>query len=44
MAHLHPDVRLERELSDVTLLFRKLGLILANFDRLAVIDPRPAYS
>jgi hypothetical protein len=44
MAHLHPDVRLERELSDVSLLFAKLTLILAHFDRLTEANPRPTYS
>jgi hypothetical protein len=44
MAHLHPDVRLERELSDVSLLFRKVALILAHFERLSATDPRPAYA
>jgi hypothetical protein len=44
MAHLHPDLRLERELSDVSLLFAKLTLILDHIDRLIEADPRPTYS
>jgi hypothetical protein len=44
LAHLDPDDRLERELSDVTMLFRKLSLILAYFDRLAAANPLPSYA
>jgi hypothetical protein len=44
LGHLDPDERLERELSDVTLLFRKLSLILAFFDRLSAGNPRPSYA
>jgi hypothetical protein len=44
LAHLDPDERLERELSDVTLLFRKVSLILAFFDRLSAANPRPSYA
>jgi hypothetical protein len=44
LAHLDPDDRLERELSDVTILFRKLSLILAYFDRLAAANPLPSYA
>jgi len=44
LAHLDPDKRLERELSDVTLLFRKLALILVYFDRLAAANPLPSYA
>ncbi len=44
LAHLDPDDRLDRELSDVTLLFRKLSLILACFDRLTVANPLPSYA
>jgi hypothetical protein len=44
LAHLHPDERLERELSDVTLLFRKVSLILAHFDQLSAVNPRPSYA
>lgn len=43
-AHLDPDERLERELSDVTLLFRKVALILQHFDHLSTINPRPSYA
>jgi hypothetical protein len=44
LAHLDPDERLERELSDVTMLFRKLSLILAYFDRLTSANPLPSYA
>jgi hypothetical protein len=44
LAHLDPDERLERELSDVTMLFRKISLILVYFDRLAVANPFPSYA
>lgn len=44
LAHLDPDERLDRELSDVTLLFRKISLILAHFDRLTVANPAPSYA
>jgi hypothetical protein len=44
LGHLDPDERLERELSDVTMLFRKLSLILAYFDRLAAANPLPSYA
>jgi len=44
LGHLDPDERLERELSDVTMLFRKLSLILANFERLTVANPLPSYA
>ena len=44
LVHLDPDERLERELGDVTLLFRKLSLILAFFDRLSATNPRPSYA
>ena len=44
LAHLDPNERLERELSDVTVLFRKLSLILAHFDRLAAVNPLPSYA
>jgi hypothetical protein len=44
LAHLDPDERLARELSDVTLLFRKLSLILAYFDRLTAANPLPSYA
>jgi hypothetical protein len=43
-AHLDPDERLERELSDVTLLFRKVALILLHFDHLSTVNPRPSYA
>jgi hypothetical protein len=44
LGHLDPDERLERELSDVTLLFRKVSLILTFFDRLSADNPRPSYA
>jgi hypothetical protein len=44
LAHLDPDDRLERELSDVTMLFRKLSFILAYFDRLTASNPLPSYA
>ena len=44
LAHLDPDERLERELSDVTILFSKLSLILAYFDRLTGSNPLPSYA
>jgi hypothetical protein len=44
LGHLDPDERLERELSDVTLLFRKLSLILAQLDRLSAANPLPSYA
>jgi hypothetical protein len=44
LEHLDPDERLERELSDVTVLFRKLSLILGQFDRLSAINPLPSYA
>jgi hypothetical protein len=44
LAHLDPDERLERELSDVTMLFRKLSLILAYSDRLTARNPLPSYA
>ena len=44
LAHLDPDERLERELSDVELVFRKLSLILVYFDRLTVTNPLPSYA
>jgi hypothetical protein len=44
LAHLDPDERLERELSDVTMLFRKLALILVHFERLTVANPLPSYA
>ena len=44
LAHLDPDDRLERELSDVTMLFRKLSLILAHLERLTVLNPLPSYA
>ncbi|MCB8880398.1 hypothetical protein ACELLULO517_09155 [Acidisoma cellulosilytica] len=43
LAHLAPEERLERELADVTVLFRKIALILRHFDRLSVTNPRPSY-
>ncbi|HTI02642.1 MAG TPA: hypothetical protein VL752_16955 [Acidisoma sp.] len=43
-AHLDPDERLERELSDATLLFRKVALILKHFDHLSTVNPRPSYA
>jgi hypothetical protein len=44
LAHLDPDERLERELSDVTIVFGKLSLILTHFDRLTVTSPLPSYA
>jgi hypothetical protein len=44
LAHLDPDKRLERELSDVTMLFRKLALILTYFNRLTAANPLPSYA
>jgi hypothetical protein len=44
LAHLDPDERLERELSDVTIVFSKLSLILAHFDLLTVASPLPSYA
>jgi hypothetical protein len=44
LAHLDPEERLERELSDVTMLFRKLSLILAYCDRLTAANPLPSYA
>jgi hypothetical protein len=44
LAHLDPDERLQRELSDVTLLFHKLSLILRYFDRLTGANPLPSYA
>jgi hypothetical protein len=44
LAHLDPDERLERELSDVTMLFCKLSLILKYFDQLTVANPLPTYA
>ena len=44
LKHLDPDERLERELSDVTMLFRKISLILMHFDRLAATSPLPSYA
>jgi hypothetical protein len=44
LAHLDPDERLERELSDVRTLFRKRSLILAYFDRLTAANPLPSYA
>ncbi|MCB8874754.1 hypothetical protein [Acidisoma silvae] len=43
LAQLAPDERLERELADVSLLFRKIALILRHFDRLSATNPRPSY-
>lgn len=43
-APLDPDERLERELSDVTMLFRKVALILQHFDHLSAVNPRPSYA
>jgi hypothetical protein len=43
-AHLDPDEGLERELSDVSLLFRKVALILVHFDHLSIVNPRPSYA
>lgn len=43
LAHLAPEERLERELADVTQLFRKIALILAHFDVLSAVNPRPSY-
>ena len=44
LKHLDPDERLERELSDVTMLFRKISVILRHFDRLTVTGPVPSYA
>ncbi|WP_419757369.1 hypothetical protein [Acidisoma sp.] len=44
LKHLDPDDRLERELSDVTILFRKLSLVLEYFDRLVAVSPLPSYA
>ncbi len=44
LAHLEPEERLVRELSDVTLLFRKLSLILMHFDHLTAVNPLPSYA
>jgi hypothetical protein len=44
LAHLDPDERLERELSDVTMLFRKLALILRYFNCLTAANPLPSYA
>ncbi|GAB0116913.1 hypothetical protein [Acidisoma sp. 7E03] len=43
LAHLAPEERLERELADVTQLFRKIALILTHFGELSAINPRPSY-
>ena len=43
LSHLAPDERLERELGDVTILFRKIALILQHFDRLSARNPAPSY-
>lgn len=43
LAHLAPEERLERELGDVTQLFRKIALILAHFETLSAVNPRPSY-
>ena len=44
LRHLDPDERLERELSDVTMLFQKLTLILRYFDVLAAANPLPSFA
>jgi len=43
LSHLAPDERLERELADVTILFRKIALILQHFDQLSARNPAPSY-
>ncbi|GAB0115333.1 hypothetical protein AcidC75_28570 [Acidisoma sp. C75] len=44
LAHLDGDERLEQELRDVSLLFAKVGLILAHMDWLTEANPRPTYA
>jgi hypothetical protein len=44
LAHLDQDERLQHELRDVSLLFRKVALILTHFDRLTAINPSSSYS
>jgi hypothetical protein len=40
---LRPAERLEREFEDVRTVFRKVELILDNWDRLAAADPKPCF-
>ena len=44
LAHLDPEERLERELSDVTVIFRKLSLILKFYEPLTAANPLPSYA
>ncbi|MBU6419228.1 MAG: hypothetical protein KGQ79_05800 [Proteobacteria bacterium] len=40
---LGPRARLEREFTDVGVVFAKIGLILANWEALCAADPSPCY-
>lgn len=44
LAHLDPEDRLQQELHDVSILFRKAALILAHFELLSEINPSPSYA
>ncbi len=42
-AGLEQDTRLAREFADVALVFRKIALILANWEALSAANPQPCY-